>query len=333
VEVIVSDNASTDVTKALVEDFLQRGMKLRYVRNEVNVGGDENIRRCYAMASGKYTWVFGDDDVIAPGALTTILSLLSAGEYDLVFLASYPFPGDATDTLPKRRWWLDAYNVTSDPLRFVDLVDTHSDLMFITSMIINRERAQESVVADNSRYVANNIIQLSWILPVLKNMRRGLYVDAQLVGIATLNAAGGYDAGHYFGLRFKAALDCWLDTESALSKRLINNHLTMWVTPWLDWMWNIENMSRDKIDVVDPHQNLLPIFGSNPRYWTCVYPMIVLPELLAKTWAFPWLVRRKLMRLWYQTITPKLGIERRLSKSMHTETLEYSEVGAPTGKN
>ena len=46
VELIVSDNASKDGTREMAEDFLRRGMKLRYVRNDVNVGGDENIRRC-----------------------------------------------------------------------------------------------------------------------------------------------------------------------------------------------------------------------------------------------------------------------------------------------
>ena len=43
VELIVSDNASTDGTQAVAEDFLRRGMNFRYVRNQVNVGGDENI--------------------------------------------------------------------------------------------------------------------------------------------------------------------------------------------------------------------------------------------------------------------------------------------------
>jgi glycosyltransferase involved in cell wall biosynthesis len=310
VEIIVSDNASTDNTREVAEDFLRRGMQFRYVRNPVNVGGDENIRRCYAMCGGKYAWVFGDDDVIAPGALGKILALLEGSEYDLIFLAPYHFPGESDDFLPPPKLWPDAYNVTSDPVRLADLVDTHSDLMFISSVLINQERAKEVVQPDLTSYVAGNIIQLSWILPILKNLRQGLYVQAQWMGQATLNAAGGYDAGYYYGRRFRKALDSWLEPGSPLEKRLINNHLTMWVAPWLDWKWNSENMSREKIDVADPHPNLLPIYGRNFRYWLCVYPLIVLPRRLAKAWAFPWLVRRKLLRLWYQTITPSIQLER-----------------------
>ena len=113
---------------------------------------------------------------------------------------------------------------------------------------------------------------------------------------------------NYYGRRFTKALDCWLEPGLPLSKKLINNHLTMWVAPWLDWMWNNDNLSKEKIDVADPHRNLLPVYGRNPRYWLCVYPLIVLPAFLGRIWAFPWLVRRKLLRLWYQTITPSVSI-------------------------
>ena len=54
------------------------------------------------MTRGKYAWVFGDDDVIAPGALRKILSLLEASCYDLIFLAPYHFPGESDRFLPSR---------------------------------------------------------------------------------------------------------------------------------------------------------------------------------------------------------------------------------------
>lgn len=307
VEVIVSDNASADNTREVAEDFLRRGMSLRYVQNEVNVGGDENIRRCYAMARGRYAWVFGDDDVIAPGGLQAILSLLETSECDLVFLAPYHFPEGAR-FLPSPRLRGDVVKVTTSALRLIDLVDTHSDLMFISSVIVDRRRASGLVSADLKPYVAGNIVQLGWILPVLRNLRRGMFVDAQLIGQATLNAAGGFDAGQYYGPRFTKAVNSWLEPDSPLAKRLIDNHLTMWAASWLDWKWR--TISKEKIEVVDPHRNLVPVYGRNFRYWLCVYPLIVLPQFLAKIWAFPLLARRKLLRLWYQAIPPSAKLVR-----------------------
>ena len=145
-------------------------------------------------------------------------------------------------------------------------------------------------------------------MPILRNLRKAMFLDAQLVGLGAHNAAGGFNAPHYYGRRFIKALDGALEPDSPLRKRLINNHLTMWAFVWLEWRWN--NISKQKIDVAEPHRNLLPIYGRNPRYWVCVYPLIVLPELLAKIWAFPWLARRKLLRIWYQATTPSTRIGR-----------------------
>jgi abequosyltransferase len=318
VELIVSDNVSTDGTRAVVEDFIRRGMKLRYVCNEINRGGDDNFCRCYSRMRGKYVWIVGDDDVIAPGALQKILSLLEASEYDLLFLAPYQFPAAGDQFLPRRRLKPDVLKVTTSSLRLVDLIDTYSDFIFITAVIINKERA--NIQVDLASYVDGNIVQMAWILSVLKNLRRGMFVDAQWVGMGTFNAAGDYDGSHFYGSRFKKALNCWLEPDSPLAKKLTNNHLTMWAFVWLEWKWH--STSKVKIAVADAHRNLLPVYGRNPRYWLCVYPLIVLPEFLARVWAVPWLVRRKLLRLWYQAITPSLKLEapRNREAPVYTET-------------
>jgi len=309
VEVIVSDNASTDGTRVVVEEFLARGMKFRYVRNPENVGGDNNLLLCYTMCNGRYAWVFGDDDVIAPGALQKILWLLESAEYDLIFLAAYTFPGDSDQFLPSPTLWPAAVNGTSDPLRLVDLVDTHSDLFFITAVIINRQRAKQFVEADLSPYIDDHIVQLGWVLPVLKNLQRGVFVQAQWIGRATLNEYGGFDGPHFCGRRFMNSLDRWLNGDSALVRKMVNNHLTMCLFFLANWIWHNSTASRvHAIEIAEPHKKLVPYYGRNPRYWICVYPLIVLPKALAKAWALPWMVRRKLLRLWYQKITPSIAV-------------------------
>jgi glycosyltransferase involved in cell wall biosynthesis len=63
VELIVSDNASTDNTPAVVEAYRQQGLPIRYLRNQANHGPDFNILQCYEQAAGRYVWIFGDDDL------------------------------------------------------------------------------------------------------------------------------------------------------------------------------------------------------------------------------------------------------------------------------
>ena len=69
VELIISDNASPDETPSVVQDFVARGLQVRYIRNAQNIGPDANFLQCFEAARGKYVWVFSDDDLIIPGAV------------------------------------------------------------------------------------------------------------------------------------------------------------------------------------------------------------------------------------------------------------------------
>jgi glycosyltransferase involved in cell wall biosynthesis len=63
-EIIVSDNCSTDGTKAFVTGIADP--RLRYVRHEVNIGSTNNINFCLEQAKGEYVLFLHDDDRIDP---------------------------------------------------------------------------------------------------------------------------------------------------------------------------------------------------------------------------------------------------------------------------
>ena len=52
-EIIVADNASTDDTGSIVQEFADRDARVRYVRNETNIGAIPNFLKVLALASGK----------------------------------------------------------------------------------------------------------------------------------------------------------------------------------------------------------------------------------------------------------------------------------------
>lgn len=61
-EVIVSDNASTDDTPSVVKNFL-KNKKLRYFRNKTNIGMVANWRKAlYNYVSGEWAIILSDDD-------------------------------------------------------------------------------------------------------------------------------------------------------------------------------------------------------------------------------------------------------------------------------
>lgn len=84
VEIIISDNASTDGTEKYVKALSSEYSFLRYSRNEKNLGMDYNAYECIKRSSSEYCWMFSDDDLLLPGAVEKVLSIIE--EYDANFI-------------------------------------------------------------------------------------------------------------------------------------------------------------------------------------------------------------------------------------------------------
>ena len=62
IEIIVSDNCSTDDTESLVKSFYDPC--LRYIRHKKNIGANNNFNYCLQKARGDYFLLLHDDDLI-----------------------------------------------------------------------------------------------------------------------------------------------------------------------------------------------------------------------------------------------------------------------------
>src|SRR5687767_8665908 len=62
-ELIITDNASTDGTEAICRDYANRDPRVRYARNERNIGASGNYNKGFELARGKYfRWQAHDDE-------------------------------------------------------------------------------------------------------------------------------------------------------------------------------------------------------------------------------------------------------------------------------
>lgn len=77
-ELVISDNASTDDTGAVVEAFAAQGLPIRYVRREVNGGGWPNLANAFQNAAGLYAMYLADDDLLAFDGLRATIEYLDA---------------------------------------------------------------------------------------------------------------------------------------------------------------------------------------------------------------------------------------------------------------
>lgn len=77
-EVIISDNASTDETRAICEHYAALDRRVRYVRFAENIGAARNFNHTFALASGEYFRWHAHDDVCAPTFLEKCVTALDA---------------------------------------------------------------------------------------------------------------------------------------------------------------------------------------------------------------------------------------------------------------
>lgn len=89
-EVIVSDNASTDATRDVVENYAQHDARIRYERQPSNIGANPNYSYVVHRARGKFFKWSSSSDWCAPDFLERCLNVLSAHD-DAVLVAPRTF--------------------------------------------------------------------------------------------------------------------------------------------------------------------------------------------------------------------------------------------------
>lgn len=68
IEIIVSDNASTDSTNIVLKEYSEKYSFIRYYRNKENLGGFRNYILVTEKMRGKYFFLLPDDDYLIDGA-------------------------------------------------------------------------------------------------------------------------------------------------------------------------------------------------------------------------------------------------------------------------
>lgn len=144
-ELCVSDNGSTDETPRVLDEAARR-FPLKRRRNATNKGVARNILDAVAMAEGEFCWLLGDDDLLLPGAVGTVLELLAAHpEADHLFVNSARLPLEAVAGRPRpldlaalpKGLPLCSPRTKAGPLPFHELIDPDVSFDFLMGMFLS----------------------------------------------------------------------------------------------------------------------------------------------------------------------------------------------------
>jgi len=275
VSLLISDNASSDDTEAVVEEERRRGTRLEYIRNPSNIGSDGNFLQCYERSEGKYVWMISDDDLLRPGAVAKVLSHLEKDEYDLVFVSSSGFEADpcVVSTGPSQSKPV----VCLNSIEFLRRV--HIFITLISCNIINKDRVEAVGHKPLSMLINSGLIQLGWTYTALKAHRKSLFVQESLV-CYRLGNTGGYGICQVFGTNLAAVTREWLGIPR-LSDIVLNASLQRLLPAFL---LAANRNAHGKYLGENPHAILSRVFRRNFRYWLFDYPLVVLPVGLGWLW-------------------------------------------------
>jgi glycosyltransferase involved in cell wall biosynthesis len=100
-EIIIVDNDSSDSTKEICNDFAARDARIRYYRNERNLGAAPNFNRTLELAVGRYFKWSAHDDLIKPTYLERCLEVME-GDSEIVLCHSKTVVDDGAERAPLR---------------------------------------------------------------------------------------------------------------------------------------------------------------------------------------------------------------------------------------
>lgn len=113
-EVVLSDNASTDETPDIARDLVARDARVRYHRNEQNLGVFRNYDRALELTTAPFFKWAASNDLCGPGHIAACMAVLQA---DPAVCLAYPgtclFQDDPADATP---YDLDPEALQDDPV-------------------------------------------------------------------------------------------------------------------------------------------------------------------------------------------------------------------------
>lgn len=98
IELIITDNASTDRTADICQDFANSDSRVHYYRNAQNLGATQNYNKCFELARGElFKWAAHDDNCEPQFIERCVGALASTPEVVLAYTCSVIIDGEGNE--------------------------------------------------------------------------------------------------------------------------------------------------------------------------------------------------------------------------------------------
>ncbi len=200
IQVLISNNSSTDNTDDVIDKYKKKGYAFDYFRQPENLGPEGNFTYIYNSVKTKYLWLLSDDDILFPGAVSKIMSVLSTHDIGVLYLNNVwsndeSLTGESFDNSRLK------FSVYHDSSKFIQRI--HYWITFISANIINK-RSVESII-DVGLFKGTYLQYLSWHVPAIKQNSCNVVIENPVL-LCKPNNTGGYRLFEVFGKNFSEIL-------------------------------------------------------------------------------------------------------------------------------
>ena len=258
IDIIVSDNCSTDNTQEVVEKFIQLGYTINYIKNEINKGADFNIAQCYQLAKTQFVLALGDDDYFLKNSIKTILEIIQNNKKCGVIHIH-----GLTNNKDKN-----LFTEYTNAINFIEKINYW--ITFISGNIINKKYCKSN---DFSKFQGSSLNQIYVIFICLFNAPNNIYINKRMLDGGNDKSECSYDLFEVFGVNFNTIL---LEIECSFNLSWLCKKMNK---PLLNTFYSeqILNRKRLKISLNKIPSNFYNIYKSYPAFWIYFIPIYYMP--------------------------------------------------------
>lgn len=286
IEVIVSDNASTDDTSKVLNKY-EHLPYLSILKSEMNLGPDANFVKLVNASTAKFLWLFGDDEAFLDSSLEKILSILNkypeAGLFHLTAVghtALKEFNFKLKHPNPELLIFNDA-NIFLDKINY--------NISFISSHIFNKHLLNDSITVND--FLGTNLIQQLYYFQTALIGKYNIFINDYYFS-QLLNNTGGYNLFRVFAenqnkiFNFFEIKGLKKKTIYSINKKMLSNFF-----PYFILQTKLRAL-ESKIILQSPFRILFKTYWEYPSFWIFCFPILVTPKNILK-WIYLFLKKTK----------------------------------------
>lgn len=276
VEVVISDNASNDHTKEVVQKWQEKLPHLTYFCQEENQGFDQNCLQVCMLARGEYCWIIGSDDALTHGAIEKALQMMEENPHKTGFTCkSIPC---TKDLIPKIKESVGAIE-TQEYLSGAEALDAIGiEFTFISSHIFSRQKWMEFAGEHSERYYA--YVHFGIFCKMLHKYGNWLETTDPYIYARGNNSSAVTDHGfsRWFAIEMGAYQNAILDAFKEDGQARYDRFLPKTFSPYFKWKVIEAKLHGSPLRVMRKMFFLcLKEFSRYPSFWTRVFPYFLIP--------------------------------------------------------